>query len=294
MTYALEVEGLCRRETSGEASLQNFHIALPQGFALGLWGQTGAGKTTALHCIMNLLRRDSGQVRFFDVSDASAALREQVAFLSPEACFPEYLTARQLADVFSNLYRSWDAQTFRQLLDRFQVPWNKKIHAIRSTNTPAWLYERKCRIALAIALSHDTKLLIWDNFLSGLNTETEQLMLDVLCEFMEHPHHSMLFATESVAVLDRLADYIGVLEQGQLVLSERIDRLCYEYGIAKLSPEAFALLTPKDYIKAQTDRQHYRLLVPNRTQFAKEHPEARLSMPTPKQIIAFWKEGGMV
>lgn len=127
MSHVIEIEGL-RKEFDGFA-LQNHSLAVEEGTITGLVGANGAGKSTTLKLILNLIRRDAGTIRVFglDNREHEREIKQQIGVVFDEPCFHELLTPRQIDGYMGALYSAWDSRFFRQLLERFSLPEKKVV-----------------------------------------------------------------------------------------------------------------------------------------------------------------------
>lgn len=229
---AIEIKDLYKNY--GDFSLDHISFDLPTGCILGLVGENGAGKSTAINLIMNAVVRDGGSVKVLGVDNQSkefSAVKENVGIVLDEAYYPEVLTAKNVSDVMKYTYRNWDETYFFALLDRFGLP-PKKIFRDFSRGM-------KMKLAIAVALSHQPELLILDEATSGLDPMIRDEILDIFNDFTRNENHSVLLSSHIVSDLEKICDYIVFLHKGKLVFCEEKDRLLEEYAMLKLTEEQF-------------------------------------------------------
>ena len=207
-------------------AIQDLSLAVPSGTICGLVGENGAGKSTTIRLLMNALRPDSGTVRVLGVDAASPefrAVKEDVGVVLDEAYYPETLTAVQVGKVMAGTYRRWEQGTYEGFLRRFGLPEKK----------PFKDFSRgmKMKLAIAVALSHQPKLLVLDEATSGLDPIVRDEVLEIFNEFTREEDHSILISSHILSDLEKLCDYIAFLHQGRLLFCDEKDQLLETYGI---------------------------------------------------------------
>ena len=246
MTNAIELHGLTKEYPGFR--LGSLDLTLPSGSIMGLVGENGAGKSTTIKLIMNAVRRDSGVVSVLGVDNQSAAFhaaKEDIGIVLDEAYFPEVLNAIDVGRIMANTYRQWEQETYEGYLQRFSLPRNKAFKDFSRG--------MKMKLAIAVALSHQAKLLILDEATSGLDPMVRDEILDIFNEYTRQEDRSILLSSHIVSDLEKLCDYIAFLHKGQLVLDE--------YALVRLSHERLADLPEDSVISAENDPYGVRALV---------------------------------
>lgn len=237
---AIELNGICKNYPG--FTLEPITLALPKGTIMGLVGENGAGKSTMIKLAMNAVRRDGGTVRILGEDNESASfrdLKEEIGVVLDEAYFPEVLTVKNVGTVMKRTFRNWETQTYERFIKTMELPENK----------PFKDFSRgmKMKLAIAVALSHQAKLLILDEATSGLDPMIRDDILEMLNDFTRDESHSILISSHIVSDLEKICDYIAFLHQGKLILCEEKDRLLDSYAIAHLSCRDLEAL-PKEAI----------------------------------------------
>ena len=237
---AIEIRNL--RKEYRDFQLGSLDLSLPSGSILGLVGENGAGKSTTIRLIMNAISRDSGKITVLGADNQSKAFSEvknEIGIVLDEAYFPEVMSARNVGKVMEETYRNWNMEQFAGYLKRFSLPEEK----------PFKEYSRgmKMKLAIAVALSHDAKLLILDEATSGLDPMARDEILDLFNEFTREENRSILLSSHIVSDLEKICDYIAFLHKGKLVFCEEKDRLLEEYVLLRLSKEELEHL-PKEAV----------------------------------------------
>ena len=195
-----------------------------------------------MNCILNVLRKDSGKIEIFgkEMSDEDTDIREDIGVVYDSDNFPEHLTASQLSNIFEKIYRRWDNSCFQEYIKLFSLPKHQKIKT----------YSRgmSMKLAIAVALSHESKLLILDEATSGLDPIMREEILDVLLEFVKQENHSILLSSHITSDLEKIADYIVFIHNGEIILNKTKDELIYEYGVIRCSENDFLSISAEDII----------------------------------------------
>lgn len=226
---ALEIRNLTRH--FGDFTLDSLNLTLPGGCILGLIGENGAGKSTTIRLILGMLRPDGGTVTILgrDNRDNLALTKQDIGVVLDEVGIPECMTPKQVGIVMADVFTRWDAKTYEGLLERFSLPENKKFKEFSRG--------MKMKLGLAVALSHEAKLLILDEATSGLDPVVRDEVVSILSEFTRDESHSILISSHIVSDLEKLCDYVAFLHRGKLLLCEEKDMLLSEYGILHCRPE---------------------------------------------------------
>ena len=278
---AIELKGLVKEYPGFR--LGGLDLELPSGSIMGLVGENGAGKSTTIKLIMNAIKRDAGSVSVLGVDNQSRAfsgIKEDIGVVLDEAYYPEVLNAHNVGRVMANTYRRWEPDTYENYLRQFALPQDK---AFRD-------YSRgmKMKLAIAVALSHQAKLLILDEATSGLDPMVRDEILDIFNEYTRQEDRSILLSSHIVSDLEKICDYIAFLHKGQLLLCEEKDRLLEEYALVRLSRERLADLPENSVVGVESDPYGVRALV-RRDMVPHDLPLEHTNL---EDIILFLAKGG--
>ena len=243
-------------KTYGDFTLDNINLVLPQGTILGLVGENGAGKSTSIRLIMDAIKADSGTISVLGTSNQSkefAALKQDIGVVLDEAYFPEVLNAKNINQILKDTYIRWDEAVYFSYIKRFQLPLDKKFKDFSRG--------MKMKLAIAVALSHDPKLLILDEATGGLDPIVRDEILDIFNEFTRDETHSILLSSHIVSDLEKICDYIAFLHKGRLVLCEEKDSMMEKYAVSKLTREQFESLPGDAVIGKKRTGFGYEVLV---------------------------------
>ena len=231
MTNAIEVKSISKKYK--EFTLDNLSFTLPCGCIMGLIGENGAGKSTTIKLLLDLIRRDSGEIFVLGADPAKADKRskEAIGVVMDECCFPENLNLKDINRIMNHTYLNWEKETFLKLTSHFSLSERKQVKE----------YSRgmKMKLSIAAALSHNPRLLILDEATSGLDPIVRDEILDVFLEFIQNDDHAILISSHIISDLEKICDYVTFIHKGKLVFSEAKDELLDKYGLLKCSCEQF-------------------------------------------------------
>ena len=220
---ALELHGLEKHYP--DFTLGPIDLELPGGTVCGLIGENGAGKSTTIKLILDMIDGDAGTVKLFGRASRTASVRskEEIGVVLGSEGIPLCLNAVQAGKVMAGIYPNWDAAAYADWCRRFDLPENKK-YGDYSTGM-------KMKQCLAVALSHHPKLLLLDEATSGLDPVVRDELIDLLLDFVRDENHAILISSHIVSDLEKLCDTIAFLHKGKLLLCEDKDMLREEYAL---------------------------------------------------------------
>ena len=233
----------------GDFAIRDLNLTVPSGTICGLVGENGAGKSTTIRLLMGVLRPDSGTASVLGTDVSSPEFRkvkEDVGVVLDEAYFPESLNAVQVGKIMAATYRRWDQKLYDGYLKRFDLPPSKQFKD----------FSRGMRmmLAIAVALSHQPKLLVLDEATAGLDPIVRDEVLDIFNEFTREEDHSILISSHILSDLEKLCDYIAFIHKGDLLFCEEKDQLLEQYGIFEDSRENLDCLQPEAIVAREESR----------------------------------------
>lgn len=233
--HAIEVNGLCKKYKAqkdiGGFELKDVSFSLPTGCIMGLIGENGAGKSTTIKLLLDVIESDGGTVSLLGKKTAEERIlaKDDVGVVMDMPAFSDAMTAVQLNSVMKHTYSHWNEDCFFSLLSRFGID-KKKAFKKLSTGM-------KMKLSVAVALSHEAKMLILDEPTSGLDPVIRKEIVEMFNEFTRDRTHSVLISSHIVSDLERLCDYVAFMKRGRLVLCEEKDRLLEKYGIIQCTAQ---------------------------------------------------------
>ena len=209
---------------------------------MGLVGQNGAGKTTLLKLILNLIARDSGEISVLGMDNRKEemAIKQRLGVVMDESAFHDFLTPQKVSNIMAGIYPNWDEGQFAGYLQRFGL---RPGDLIKNFSRGM-----KAKLSIAAALSHAPQLLLLDEPTSGLDPVVRDEILDIFAEFIGDGEHSILISSHITSDLERVADYIALLDGGQLIFCEEKDALLYGYSVLKGTREQLERLDRSELI----------------------------------------------
>ena len=225
----LEVSGLNKRY--GDFALKDISFCLPEGCITGFVGINGAGKTTTLRSILGLTNKVSGSIKFFgiDMDGNENKVKDRMGIVLDEGCFYDELTLSEMKNVIAPAYRNWCEQDFTEYLERFSLNPKQKINTLSKG--------MRMKYALALALSHKAELLIMDEPTNGLDPLVRSQLLNILKDYMDKGGKGVFFSTHITSDLEKIADMLIMIDDGQIVFQEEKDQLLDSCRIIKGSAE---------------------------------------------------------
>jgi len=234
---ALEIKNLTKSYPG--FTLDDLNLTLPSGCIMGLIGENGAGKSTTIKLILDMIHKDSGSITILgkDNTDGIELTKEEIGVVMDEVGIPECLTVKQVGNVMKNTFRNWDDAEYARLVQKLALPDKKQFKEFSRG--------MKMKLGIAIALSHKAKLLILDEATSGLDPVVRDEVVEMFSDFTRDENHSILISSHIVSDLEKLCDYVAFLHKGKLLLCEEKDQLLAEYGLIHCTAEELHNLPAK-------------------------------------------------
>lgn len=281
--YALKLTNITKKYD--DFILDNVSFNVPKGNIVGLIGENGAGKSTTLNSILDIIERDSGDVFILDSekNKISNAIREKIGVVFDGNNFPEDLTPQKLNNVLKAIYSDWEEKKFYELLEKFSLPKNKKIKKFSKG--------MKMKLSISVALSHKAELLILDEATSGLDPVVRDDILDILLDFVQEENNSILMSSHITSDLEKIADYIVFIHKGKVIFEETKDNLIYNYGIMKCKLKEFNDIDKKDIIRYRKMDYGYEILIKNKKELEKKYPNVIMDNIKIEDIMLMYVKG---
>lgn len=283
MEHLLEVRNLTKHYNT--FSLKGVNLQVPKGSIVGFIGENGAGKTTTIKAIIGAIQREQGDIRLFGqpVGANFEDVKQDIGVVMEGSFFYEDFTARQVEKVLKGLYRKWDSKKFAHYLQKFKLPSDKKIKEFSKG--------MRMKLSLSIALSYDAKLLILDEPTSGLDPVVRNEILDEFLEFIQDEERGILLSSHITTDLEKIADYITFIHDGEIIFTEMKDDLIYNYGLLKCGASEFKKLDVNDFVGYRKGQFQIEALVKDRTAIRRKYPEYVMDSVTIEDIMLFYVKG---
>ncbi|MDD6942367.1 MAG: ABC transporter ATP-binding protein [Bacilli bacterium] len=283
MENNLEVKNLCKKYNGFE--LKDINLELPKGMIMGLIGENGAGKTTTIKAILNMINRDSGKIAIFGLDNIKDGkqIKEDIGVVLDDSFLSEYLNPIDINKIMKNIYKNWDEKLYFKYIEDFKLPKDKMSKEYSSG--------MKMKLKIAVALSHNPKLLILDEPTSGLDPVARNEILDIFQDFIQDEEKSILVSSHITSDLEHIADYITFINNGEIVLTKTRDELLENYGIVKCSADDFEEIDKNDFVKYKKNRYEYEILVEDKFEFKRKYKFEIIDKPTIEDIMLIYIKG---
>ncbi len=277
---AIEITNLTKKYDG--FTLDNVSFNLPVGSVMGFIGQNGAGKSTSIKAILNVILKDSGSIKIFglDNLENERLIKENIAVVFDEMPFHETFTAKQLNTMFKGIYLNWDENTFFSYLDRFRLPRNKKLSKFSKG--------MKMKLQIATALSHSAKLLVMDEATTGLDPVVRNEILDIFREYMNDENNSILMSSHITGDLDKIADSVTFIDKGKILLSGFKDEILENHGIIKCSLDDYKAIDKEDIISARLSEYSAEVMTDKKQECKRKYNDMLIEKTDLEEIMLFY------
>lgn len=281
MDNAIHIKDLVKQYHNFELDSVSFDI--PKGYITGFIGPNGSGKTTTIKLMLSYLNANSGTVEVLGHAIDNREYLQDVGVVLDSNSLVKEWSMRDIDRVNSMFYTHWNSDTFFMYLSRFEIDKSMKVSELsRGMNV---------KLMLAIALSHDAKLLILDEPTSGLDPVAREQICDILQDFVSDEAHSVFFSTHITSDLESISDYIVFILNGSIVYSGTKDALLDEYVLIKGGPQDLSIFEKRELIGLKKYSTGFEALISKKD--VPLHTEAYIVEPvTLEQLILFFNRGG--
>lgn len=270
----------------GDFKLDSMNLSVTKGGICGFIGQNGAGKTTTISLILDVIKKDEGEIKVFgeDVSTNATAIKERIGVVFDEMGFHDFMTATQISKMMANIYKNWDEEMFFDYLQKFSLPRKKRCGAFSRG--------MRMKLQIAVAMSHGAELLIMDEPTSGLDPIVRNEILQIFQEFVMEENHTILLSSHITGDLERIADEVVFINKGKIVLAGNKDEILETHGLMKCKKDDLAGIDEKDIISTRPSAFCTEVLVADRQGCAKKYPKITMEQTTLEDIMIFYVNRG--
>ena len=253
MEHLLQVQDLNKSYKKSNFHLKDISLTLKPGEVIGLIGKNGSGKSTLINTLVGNRFKDSGEISFFDqvISDKDHAYKEHIGVVFDDLRVPDKLEIKDMDKVFADIFKTWNSNRFFEVIQRFELPTNAQIKTFSRG--------MRMKAALAIALAHDTKLLILDEATAGMDVSGREEVIEMLEDYISEGN-GILISSHISEDIEHLATKLIFMRDGEIVLQESKEELLNQYGIVEVD-EHDDLDIPQDIIIASRVRQGQRQIL---------------------------------
>ncbi|MCI9307406.1 MAG: ABC transporter ATP-binding protein [Lachnospiraceae bacterium] len=256
MEYAIKVQGLTKHYK--DFTLDNVSFQVPAGSIVGFIGENGAGKSTTIKAILDLIQKDDGSIELLGQENGARnrEIKEQISVIFDECYFPDGLMVENVNQMMKQTYRHWEPETFFHYCKEFGLPGKKEVKEFSRG--------MKVKLSIAVALSHKAKLIILDDACGSLDPIVRNEILDIFMDFIQEEEHTVFLSSHITSDIEKICDYILLIHKGRILFFENKDALLYDYGIVKCTEEQYKELDPAWIVGVQKNRFEVEVLVNNR------------------------------
>ena len=283
MENAIQIKNLSKEYK--DFSLKNITLNIPEGTVMGLVGANGAGKSTLLQSLLGVITSDYDEVKILgkDMRGEERKIKEEIAVIFDASHYSLQYTPKFIGKFLSKIYQNWDMEKYNEYLARFQLPADKKLKKFSKG--------MKMKLEFAIAFSHDPKVLILDEATSGLDPIFRDEILELIREFTVEENHTVLLSSHITSDLDKIADYIAFIHEGELQFVKTYDEIQDNYGILHCGQDFFDTLRDEDIVSFKKEAYEYKVLVKNKSEIRNVFPELEMEKASIEDIMLFYVKG---
>ena len=277
---AVEIKGLTKRYDG--FTLDNVSFDVPKGSIMGFIGQNGAGKTTTINALLNIVKKDEGEIKLLGLDSVKDEfeVKSQIAAVFDELPFDDRLNANDINKILREVFEQWSSETFFGYLDRFSLPRKKKFGKFSKG--------MKMKLQIASALSHNAKLLIMDEATTGLDPVVRNEILDIFLEYLQNEEHTILMSSHITSDLDKVADSVTFIDKGKLLISGYKDDILDSHGVLKCTKNDYREIDPGDIISARLSDFGAEVMVADRAECSRKYSGAVIDPATLEEIMIYY------
>jgi len=218
MNNTIEAKDLTKRFGKNVA-VQSLDLTVPTGSIFAFLGPNGAGKTTTIKTLMNIMKPTQGSSTVLGVDSQRLSPKEfaQIGYVSENQEMPDWMTIKQFLNYCKAMYPTWDDTFCDDLIKQFNLPMKQKIKNISRG--------MKMKAALISSLAYRPKLLIFDEPFSGLDPLVRDEFITGMLDITEDKNWTIFISSHDIDEVERLADWVGIIDKGVLKVIEKTDDL---------------------------------------------------------------------
>lgn len=281
---AIEIKDLTKRYDGFTLDKVSFNV--PKGSIMGFIGQNGAGKTTTINALLNIVKKDEGEIKLLglDHKKDEYEIKKQTAAIFDELPFDDRLNAVTIDKVLREIFEEWNSETFFNYLDRFALPRKKKFGKFSKG--------MKMKLQIASALSHNAKLLIMDEATTGLDPVVRNEILDIFLEYLQNEDHTILMSSHITSDLDKVADCVTFIDRGKVLISGYKDDILDSHGILKCTKDDYKDIAPEDIISARISDFGAEVMVSDKAECSRKYSGSVIDPATLEDIMLYYVNRG--
>ena len=278
MNNAIEIKGLDVALCGFK--LKNINMEIPKGVVVGLIGKNGAGKTTLIKTLTDVYLPEKGTISYDgrNMYENAVEIKQSLGIVYDDMYYPSSFKAKKIVKMIAPLYPDFDMDKWHELMKKFGL--DEKKRPIEYSKG------MQMKFMLAMVLARNPKILILDEPTAGMDPAARAELMELLQEYMMNDENTILFSTHITSDLDKIADYIAVMSDGELVVMEEKDRLLSEYALVQISKEAMTNELREKLVGLKENAFGYIGLTANRDSIT-ESDNVKLKRPTVEDLIVY-------
>lgn len=225
MEHVIELQNV--NKSFDRFQVSDVSLTIKKGFVTGIIGSNGAGKSTIIKMMLNLMQPDSGEVRVFgmDYSSNEKSIKDRIGFIFSENVLYDELTLHDQRKIIAPCYQQWDDTLFHRYCEEFELPLKQKMKSFSKG--------MKMKATLAIALSHHADLFIMDEPTAGMDPVFRREFLEIMRDIMLDGNKTIVLSTHIMSDLSSIADYITYVQRGKVIFSKETHDIEENYAIVR-------------------------------------------------------------
>lgn len=253
---AIATTGLTKKYKDIRA-VSELNLRVPRGSIYGFLGRNGAGKTTTIKMILGLAKPTSGSARVLgmEAGQERVAILQRTAFVGEKKTLYASLTAAELVRFSRGFYATWSDEAVQKCAERLEIPMKQRFEKLSNGN--------QTKVFLMLALSQGADLLILDEPTTALDPVTAEEFLRMLAEDAMDRGSTIFFSSHQLEELERIAEYVGVMDHGRLLLQARLDDIKNDFRLITASGSGLPLEESPHILSMEVDRDSCRYFVTN-------------------------------
>ena len=278
MNAAIEIEGL--NVKVADFRLRDITLKVPKGVVVGLIGRNGAGKTTLLKTMTDVYLPESGSICYdgIPLQEQPVQVKQSLGIVYDSMFYPQEMKAFRIAKAVSCLYPDFDMERWHEYMRRFSLE--------EKCQPSAYSKGMQMKFMLAMVFARNPKVLLLDEPTAGLDPAARAELMELIQEYMMDETHTVIFSTHITSDLDKIADYIALIEKGKLTLFEEKDRLLQEYSLVQVEKEAMTDALRAHLIGVKENAFGYIGLASEKSGLA-DLEKVKISRPTVEDLIIY-------
>jgi len=264
----------------GSFILSNINLNVEKGTIMGFVGKNGAGKTTLIKTILDVFRPDHGEILFdgLPMYGNEEKIKSKIGVVFDGLIYPTSMTAKQIAKMVSPFYPDFDMEKWHNLMKRLELYDNTKLSNFSKG--------MQMRFSIVMAFAQNPDILILDEPTAGLDPAARAVILDLMLDFMQDENKTIFFSTHITSDLDKIADYVTLIDNGKIMFSEEKNALLDKYALVHIEKEALTEEMKKYLTGMKENVFGYEGLCYNKSMF-QNVAGVKIARPTVEDIMIY-------